>query len=96
MSGDDDKWEPIGAAAWRVMARVAGEDTMNDTVKKFALHVKLKRCGNQWIGKSPFCKEKTASFCVNPYTKKFHCFASGTSGTYEDFLRVVSKGLRLQ
>lgn len=62
-----------------------------ESIKEFSKHLTLRRQGREWVGKSPFREEITPSFCVNPKTGTFHCFASGYSGTYEDFLKMLNK-----
>ncbi len=42
--------------------------------------VALKRAGREFVGLSPFNKEKTPSFYVNDEKRFFHCFSSGKSG----------------
>ena len=48
--------------------------------------VKLKRRGKEFIGLSPFSKEKTPSFTVNDEKGFYHCFSSGEHGNIFDFL----------
>lgn len=42
--------------------------------------VKLTRRGKEYVGLSPFQKEKTPSFTVVPEKQFFHCFSSGEHG----------------
>ncbi|ESQ75502.1 DNA primase [Asticcacaulis sp. AC402] len=48
--------------------------------------VKLRRNGREWVGLSPFTKEKTPSFYVNDHKRFFHDFSSGKSGDIITFL----------
>lgn len=48
--------------------------------------VKLRRNGREWVGLSPFTKEKTPSFYVNDAKRFFHDFSSGKSGDIITFL----------
>ncbi len=49
-------------------------------------HVTLKRRGKEWVGLSPFTKEKTPSFTVNDEKQFWHCFSSGKHGDIFSFL----------
>ena len=49
--------------------------------------VKLKRQGREWVGLSPFAKEKTPSFFVNDDKGFFHDFSSGKHGDLIGFLQ---------
>jgi DNA primase len=51
--------------------------------------VKLQRRGREYVGLSPFQKEKTPSFTVVPEKGFFHCFSSGVHGDVFDFLMKV-------
>ncbi|MBL4786037.1 MAG: DNA primase [Cohaesibacteraceae bacterium] len=48
--------------------------------------VKLRRQGREWVGLSPFNKEKTPSFYVNDQKRFYHCFSSGQHGDIFKFL----------
>jgi DNA primase len=48
--------------------------------------VKLKKTGREWVGLSPFNREKTPSFTVNDQKGFFHDFSSGKHG---DIFRFV-------
>lgn len=48
--------------------------------------VKLARRGREFVGLSPFNKEKTPSFTVNDEKGFFHCFSSGEHGDIFAFL----------
>jgi len=54
-------------------------------------HVKLKKQGNEWVGLSPFTKEKTPSFFVNDQKGFFHCFSSGKHGDVISFLQETQR-----
>ena len=49
-------------------------------------HVKLTRRGREYVGLSPFRKERTPSFTVVPDKGFFHCFSSGEHGDAIGFL----------
>ncbi|MCZ6764497.1 MAG: CHC2 zinc finger domain-containing protein [Alphaproteobacteria bacterium] len=51
-----------------------------------ARKVKLTRRGREFVGLSPFNKEKTPSFTVNDEKGFFHCFSSGEHGDIFGFL----------
>ena len=63
-----------------------------DIVDIVAETVQLRRSGKQLTGLSPFTKEKTPSFFVNPERQTFHCFSSGQGGDVFTFLR-LTKGM---
>jgi DNA primase len=48
--------------------------------------VALKRTGREYLGLSPFSKEKTPSFTVNDEKGFYHCFSSGKHGDIFSFL----------
>lgn len=54
--------------------------------------VKLRRQGREWVGLSPFAREKTPSFFVNDDKQFYHCFASGKHG---DVIAWLQEGERL-
>jgi DNA primase len=53
--------------------------------------VQLKRRGREFVGLSPFSKEKTPSFTINDEKGFYHCFSSGEHGNIFDFLVKVEK-----
>jgi DNA primase len=57
--------------------------------------IALRARGSEFIGKSPFKEEKTASFTVNDAKGFWHCFATGEHGNAIDFLmKVEGKAFR--
>jgi DNA primase len=48
--------------------------------------VALKRRGREFVGLSPFNKEKSPSFTVNDQKGFYHCFSSGKHGSIFDFV----------
>lgn len=48
--------------------------------------VKLRRNGREWVGLSPFTKEKTPSFYVNDTKRQFFDFSSGKNGDIISFV----------
>lgn len=53
--------------------------------------VPLKRSGKYFTGLSPFTKEKTPSFFVNPERQTFHCFSTDQGGDLIDYV-MLTKG----
>jgi DNA primase len=53
--------------------------------------VKLRRNGREWVGLSPFSKEKTPSFYVNDEKGFFHDFSSGKHGDVISFLQETER-----
>jgi len=51
-----------------------------------ARRVNLKRRGREFVGLSPFNKEKSPSFTVNDQKGFYHCFSSGKHGSIFDFV----------
>ena len=49
-------------------------------------HVKLAKAGKYYRGLSPFNKEKTPSFYVNPERQSYYCFSSGQGGDMFTFI----------
>ncbi|HEY0979671.1 MAG TPA: DNA primase, partial [Candidatus Paceibacterota bacterium] len=50
-------------------------------------YVKLTKSGRNWKGLSPFNKEKTPSFYVNPERGTYYCFSSGQGGDHFEFVQ---------
>lgn len=69
----------------KVKAGVDIVDVVGETVQ-------LRRSGKYFTGLSPFTKEKTPSFFVNPETQSFKCFSTGEGGDVFTFLK-LTKGL---
>ncbi|MBV9462716.1 MAG: DNA primase, partial [Verrucomicrobiae bacterium] len=67
--------------------------TANDIAEVIGGYVQLKRAGASFKGLSPFTKEKTPSFYVNPDKQVFYCFSSGQGGDVFRFL-MLYEGLR--
>lgn len=65
----------------------------NDIVEVIGTYVQLKRAGASFKGLSPFTKEKTPSFYVNPDKQVFYCFSSGQGGDVFRFV-MVYEGLK--
>ncbi len=53
--------------------------------------VKLRRNGKEWVGLSPFTKEKTPSFYVNDLKGQFFDFSSGKNGDIISFLQETER-----
>jgi DNA primase len=49
-------------------------------------YVKLQKAGKYWKGLSPFNKEKTPSFFVNPDRGTYYCFSSSQGGDMFSFI----------
>lgn len=62
-----------------VKARIRPSDLIGRTVQ-------LKRQGREFVGLSPFTKERSPSFFVNDDKGFYHCFSSGKHGDVIDFL----------
>ncbi|WP_127078416.1 DUF7146 domain-containing protein [Rhodomicrobium lacus] len=52
-------------------------------------HVALKRDGREFVGLSPFKRERTASFYVHPGKQVFKCFASDEGGDVIRFVQLM-------
>lgn len=52
-------------------------------------HVRLQKKGREFVGLSPFNKEKSPSFTVVPSKGFYHCFSSGEHGDVISFLMKV-------
>ncbi|MEK7281977.1 MAG: DNA primase, partial [Chloroflexota bacterium] len=55
-------------------------------VEVIAPYVKLTKAGKYYRGLSPFNKEKTPSFYVNPERGSYYCFSSGQGGDQFTFI----------
>ncbi len=53
--------------------------------------VKLRRNGKEWVGLSPFTKEKTPSFYVNDLKGQFFDFSSGKNGDIISFVQETER-----
>ncbi len=60
-----------------------------DLTEIIGRHVKLIRRGREYVGLSPFQKEKSPSFTVVPEKGFYHCFSSGEHGDVIDFVMKV-------
>ncbi|CAI9086237.1 DNA primase [Candidatus Methylacidiphilum fumarolicum] len=63
----------------------------NDIVEVVSEYVVLKKAGAKFKSLSPFKKEKTPSFFVDPQKQLFKCFSSGYGGTVFDFIMYYEK-----
>jgi DNA primase len=71
------------------IAKVRGAVDIVDVVGET---VQLRRSGKYLTGLSPFTKEKTPSFFVNPETQSFKCFSTNEGGDVFTYLK-LTKGL---
>ncbi len=72
---------------------------MNDTVEQVKAklsivdvvspYVKLTKAGKYWRGLSPFGKEKTPSFYVNPERGSYYCFSTSQGGDHFTFIEAM-------
>jgi DNA primase len=60
-----------------------------DIVDVIGSYVPLKKAGSKYKALSPFNKEKTPSFFVDPTKQMFKCFSSGHGGDVFKFLMVM-------
>ena len=67
-----------------IKARLRLSDVIGRTVK-------LKRQGREYVGLSPFSKERTPSFFVNDDKGFFHDFSSGKHGDLISFLQETER-----
>ena len=92
----------IGNATCRtrqaIIAAVRFDDRLLDEIKSrlrlsdvIGRTVKLKRQGREFVGLSPFTKERTPSFFVNDDKGFFHDFSSGKSGDLITFLQETER-----
>src|SRR5580692_10549940 len=61
----------------------------SDIVDVIGGYVPLKKAGSKYKALSPFQKEKTPSFYVNPQMQIFKCFSSGHGGDVFKFLMLM-------
>jgi DNA primase len=61
----------------------------SDIVDVVGSYVALKKAGSKFKALSPFQKEKTPSFYVNPQLQIFKCFSSGHGGDVFKFLMLM-------
>jgi DNA primase len=61
----------------------------SDIVDVIGGYVPLKKSGAKFKALSPFQKEKTPSFYVDPAKQRYHCFSSGQGGDVFRFLMVM-------
>lgn len=70
-------------------------DTVGQVKEKLSIvdvvtpYVKLTRAGKYWKGLSPFNKEKTPSFFVNPERGSYYCFSSNQGGDMFTFIQAM-------
>ena len=67
----------------RYLEELKGRVRLSDVIGR---SVKLRRQGREYVGLSPFAKEKTPSFFVNDEKGFFHDFSSGKHGDLIGFL----------
>src|ERR1700721_1743084 len=67
-----------------IKSRLRPSDVIGKTVK-------LRRQGREYVGLSPFSKEKTPSFFVNDDKGHFFDFSSGKNGDLITFLQVTER-----
>jgi DNA primase len=65
---------------------IKGRVRLSDLVGR---SVQLKRQGREFVGLSPFKKEKTPSFYVNDDKRFYHCFSSGKHGDAFSWLQEI-------
>ncbi|HEY7900909.1 MAG TPA: DNA primase [Caulobacteraceae bacterium] len=72
----------------RFLDEVKGRLRLSDVIGKT---IKLRRQGREYVGLSPFTKEKTPSFFVNDDKGFFHDFSSGKHGDLITFLQETER-----
>lgn len=72
----------------RFLDEVKGRLRLSDIIGK---SVKLRRQGREYVGLSPFTKERTPSFFVNDDKGFFHDFSSGKHGDLITFLQETER-----
>lgn len=74
------------------MEEMTGGDTVEKIKAKLSIlevvqpYVKLAKAGRYWRGLSPFGKEKTPSFYVNPERGSYYCFSTSQGGDHFTFI----------
>ena len=63
----------------------------DNIVDVIASYVPLKKKGSNFWALSPFAKEKTASFSVNPTRGAWRCFSTSTGGNAVDFIIAMER-----
>ncbi len=72
----------------RFLDELKGRLRLSDVIGR---SVKLRRQGREWVGLSPFGKEKSPSFFVNDDKGFFHDFSSGKHGDLIGFLQETER-----
>ncbi len=72
----------------RFLDEIKGRLRLSDVIGR---SVKLRRSGREYVGLSPFGKEKTPSFYVNDEKGFFHDFSSGKHGDLIGFLQETER-----
>ncbi|NTV21952.1 MAG: hypothetical protein HGB03_00050 [Candidatus Yonathbacteria bacterium] len=54
-------------------------------------HIKIKKCGKDWLGCSPFNREQKPSFRVSQEKQIFKCFSTGKGGNVFTFFMEIRK-----
>ncbi len=72
----------------RFLDEIKGRLRLSDVIGR---SVKLRRAGREYVGLSPFGKEKTPSFYVNDEKGFFHDFSSGKHGDLIGFLQETER-----
>ena len=82
MVDEDMRYDP------RFLDELKGRLRLSDVIGR---SVKLRRQGREWVGLSPFGKEKSPSFFVNDDKGFFHDFSSGKHGDLIGFLQETER-----
>src|SRR3954471_20069693 len=77
-----------GRFAERFLDEIKARLRLSDVIGRT---VKLRRSGREYVGLSPFAKEKTPSFYVNDEKGFFHDFSSGKHGDLIAFLQETER-----
>jgi len=62
-----------------------------DIVRVIGEYVRLKKSGQNFMGRCPFHNEKTPSFAVHPVRQMYHCFGCGVGGDVFKFVMEMEK-----